>query len=62
MTPEEYRRKHKKCKYCKYMRHVIPKACLVYPFDECVVKDSIIYSTEIPRPFCKCFEPKEIEL
>ena len=49
---DKWRRKHKKCKWCIYHKHVVP------PFCECVDKDKII-NEDIPRPFCRLFALKK---
>lgn len=45
---DKWRRKHKRCKWCIYHKHVVP------PFCECAAKDKII-NEDVPRPFCRLF-------
>ena len=56
----KYRKKHKKCKYCKYY-HIDGAIQLGISYDHCKAKDTIIYSINIPRLFCPCYEVKEDE-
>ena len=57
---DEWRRKHKKCKWCIYHKHVVPPSMCCPPFCECVAKDKII-NEDIPRPFCRLFALKKEE-
>ena len=50
----KWRRKHKKCKWCIYHKHVVPPSMCCPPFCECTAKDKII-NEDIPRPFCHLF-------
>lgn len=60
MTRNEYRQKHRKCKFCKHLRYVL--APLPYTnYMECKIKDKIINFPNFTRKFCKCFELKEME-
>lgn len=59
----KYRNKHKKCKYCKYLRLIVPCVDIVPAYYKCVAKDKIIQDT-LPdmtniRRFCSCYEAKE---
>ena len=50
----EYRKKHKKCSYCKYLNLVVlPTGDCSY--FECRAKDRIIKFEDAPRPFCSCY-------
>lgn len=55
---DKWRRKHKKCKWCIYNKHVVPPAMCCPSFCECIAKDKII-NEDIPRPFCSLFALKE---
>lgn len=63
-----YRRKHKKCKYCKYLRlDCSGERVGVLPFYICIVKDKIIGDclpdmTKVRRIFCKCYEADETKI
>ena len=57
---DKWRRKHKKCKWCIYHRHVVPPFGCCPSFCECVAKDKII-NEDIPRPFCRLFALKKEE-
>ena len=56
----KWRRKHKKCKWCIYCKHVVPPAMCCPSFCECIAKDKII-NEDIPRPFCSLFALKKEE-
>ena len=58
-----YRKKHKKCKYCKHLKLEIPRINTVSPYYKCVAKDKIIRDflpdmTNILR-FCSCYTVKK---
>ena len=54
----KYRRRHKKCKWCIYHRHVIPPVPACPPFCECTAKDKVV-NEDFPRPFCSLFALKK---
>lgn len=56
----KYRRRHKKCKWCIYNKHVVPPVLCCPSFCECMVKDKII-NENLPRPFCSLFALKKEE-
>lgn len=56
----KWRRKHKKCKWCIYCKHVAPPVMSCPSFCECIAKDKII-NEDIPRPFCSLFSLKKEE-
>lgn len=58
MTVKEWRNKHRKCCWCKHLRHMtLPPNC-----DGndawCMAKMKIV-NEDLPRPFCELFEVKE---
>jgi len=57
MTVEEYRKKHKRCRTCKYLKH-----CFCW---YCNAKEKIFNGnpkqSSIKGMFCRVYEPKEIE-
>ena len=54
----EYRQKHKKCKWCKYYKHIVKEVGVdIYSYDECLLKDKIIYFINAYR-MCKYYELK----
>lgn len=57
---EKYRRRHKKCKWCAYMRHEGNGLWGVY-YELCAAKDKIV-NDDLPRPFCSCFKLKMEDL
>lgn len=59
----QYRKQHQKCKFCKYLKHVIPHVNCVQSYYHCEAKDKIIRDifpdmTEFPR-LCSCYELKD---
>lgn len=54
MTPNEYRRKHKRCRTCIYWGGYVglyPKICKV----------KLTYKSKKAGRFCKCYKIKEFE-
>lgn len=58
MTVNEWRRKHRKCLFCKHLRVVNPPHYCADCFFRCEAKQKDV-NEDIPRPFCKLFELKE---
>lgn len=63
MTPEEWRIKHKRCKFCRF--GLSPRALGISPppdndFWICQAKGKVVHS-ELPRLFCRVFAVKEDE-
>lgn len=55
----QYRKKHKKCKFCKYYEHIVKEVGIdIYSYSVCNLKDKIINFEELPR-LCKYYELKE---
>lgn len=61
-----YRKKHRKCIYCKYLKCVYPKMGIEYvsPYYQCIAKDKILCDnmpnmTIVPRLFCSCYSVDE---
>jgi hypothetical protein len=54
----EYRQTHPKCRYCKYLEHVV-KLTLPVDYYNCKAKDVVINCISIPRVFCSCYRVKE---
>ncbi len=53
----KYRKRYKKCLYCKYLSYVNSKGlCCSDGYYVCKAKDKVILSNEMLRPFCSCFE------
>lgn len=57
----EYRRKHPKCKWCKYCKAIVPSNLPVPSFDKCLLKEIIIRRNWMAN-FCKYYECKYDEL
>lgn len=51
---DAYRRKHKKCKWCKHCDNSLLRSC----YTMCRAKDIRIYA-DARRPFCSLFELKK---
>lgn len=58
---ERWRRKHKRCDFCEYLTILIPATPNCDCSFMCKVKAKDV-SVDLPRPFCKLFKLKEIEL
>ena len=60
MTVAEWKKKHRKCLYCKHCEYIKS----IYEYDTtlgnymCKAKERFVM-TSLPRPFCKLFERKE---
>lgn len=59
----EYRKKHKKCKYCKHLKYELPCVNVVPAYYKCIAKDKVIQNTfpdmtNILR-ICSCYEVDE---
>ena len=57
----DYRKKHRRCKYCKYSVLVMPKDMYTLDYYVCKAKDKIIedwFVEYLPRIFCSCYELK----
>ena len=58
----EYRKKHKKCRWCKWMQYFC-KPMFDFGYDECVLKDKPLSCFEmiqnIQAKFCKYYKVKE---
>ena len=62
MSPQEYRLKHRRCKFCIYKKfHHVD----FHDWYECLVKDKYISEFDWLEKwrgmFCKVYEPKEID-
>ena len=58
----EYRKKHKKCRWCKWMQYFC-KPMLDFSYDMCILKDKPLPYFEILQnlqaKFCKYYKVKE---
>lgn len=69
MTPEQWRSKrlNRKCIFCKFLKMiVVPVHLPGADYYVCKAKDKYLNHilpdmTRVPRPFCQCFELKEVE-
>ena len=57
---KDWRRKHKKCAFCKYLSLLIPPVPNCESGYLCAAKDKMV-NPELPRPFCKLFKLKEVD-
>lgn len=58
MTVAEWRKKHKRCEFCTYLRYKEPPPnCLSDGF-MCEAKCKLVHPT-LPRLFCRLFQLKE---
>ena len=61
MTVLEWRRKHKKCRFCRYCKLVIDSYTDI-TIAHCEAKDKF-YNWNASKPFCKLYEPnRKVEL
>lgn len=59
MTVNEWRNKHRRCKFCKHVQVFdAPPNCLDGDLFECKAKQKPVHPT-VPRPFCRVFQLKE---
>lgn len=59
MTVSEWRRKHKRCAWCKHRkRHAISNSMTAFSYYTCKAKGKEV-NTRLPRLFCKVFELEE---
>lgn len=60
MTPSEYRNKHRRCEFCKYLRYRGASGWDQEYLFVCTAKSKeILFPFGLSRRFCKCFELKE---
>lgn len=57
---QNWRRKHKKCAFCKYLKLLIPVVPNCASGCFCNVKDKMV-NPDLPRPFCELFRLKEVD-
>ena len=59
LTPEQWREKHARCAFCKYIKfNNVPAGIYCADYYSCTVKSKIIGNPDLPRPFCRCYEVK----
>lgn len=51
----EYRKKHKNCSYCVFIKYV-SKPGISIEYEKCEVKDKIIKNHKLNALFCKCYK------
>lgn len=54
MTVYEWRKKNRRCKFCKHIRYLILPPNCIGESTYCKAKDKFV-SDEMPRPFCALF-------
>lgn len=57
MTVLEWRKKHRRCKFCKHLRDLMMPLNCIGTETLCKAKDKVVIAN-IPRPFCRLYEPK----
>jgi hypothetical protein len=56
----EYRKKHKKCKWCKFYRwNSLEAGHWITAYGECRLKDKVIYFEDLPT-LCSHYKAKEL--
>lgn len=59
MSPQRWRDTHPRCSFCKWLKFEVIKADLpMADFYKCIVKNKIINCTDLPRPWCRCYQTK----
>jgi len=59
---KEYREKHPNCEWCKWYKYNFNMYMLsMSSYEECQLKEKIIYCKKIKAKFCKYYEVKEEE-
>lgn len=58
MNPLEWRDKHPRCCFCRWLKFEVIKVDLPIDYYKCIVKDKIINCTNLPRPWCRCYQTK----
>lgn len=65
MNANEYRQKHKRCRYCKYCYYeTLPHHLTATTFWKCKVKDKVLdveFLWNFRGIFCPVFVPEEVE-
>lgn len=57
MTVQEWRDRHRRCKWCKYLHVYCNSLLRVGPSYRCRAKQRYV-NPDLPRPFCRLFEQK----
>lgn len=47
LSPHDWREKHPRCSFCLWL-----------DYHKCIVKNKVITSTDMPRPWCRCYTTK----
>lgn len=57
----KYREKHKRCKYCTYLKpeYFGENSWYICKAKEKIIKDLTPNMICVPRPFCKCYEVRD---
>jgi hypothetical protein len=58
MTVAEWRKKHRRCEFCKHLRILYAPPLCEGDIFECKAKAKMVFAT-LPRPFCRVFQLKE---
>ena len=58
MTVAEWRKKHRRCEFCTYLRYITPPPGCYEDGFFCIAKKKVVHPT-MPRPFCRLFQLKE---
>ena len=64
IDPMTWRRRHPRCEFCKYLKYDNGPSRLglsCSDFWRCLVKRKIINFISMPRPFCPCYQAKEVD-
>ena len=59
MSPQRWRDTHPRCSFCKWLKFEVIKVDLpMADYYKCIVKNKVINCTDLPRPWCCCYQTK----
>lgn len=59
ISPQRWRDTHPRCSFCKWLKFEVVKVNLpMADYYKCIVKNKVINCTNLPRPWCSCYETK----
>ncbi|MDD4805049.1 MAG: hypothetical protein PHN69_07980 [Candidatus Pacebacteria bacterium] len=56
---KDYRQKHKRCKFCKWLKSNYDDYDGTFMYSECILKDKVVNHYNISRWYCKYYEVDE---
>lgn len=59
MSLQRWRDTHPRCSFCKWLKFEVIKVDLpMADYYKCIVKNKVINCTDLPRPWCRCYQTK----